>query len=1034
MKQKLRRAIPGLLLFLGIWVIGAALPAFAADKEVTGTVTDEKGNDLAGATVTIKGTTRGTNTDGNGRYRITVPDANAVLVFSYIGYAKQEVAVGARSVINMKLLPGDAALDEVVVTALGIKKDTRALGYSVTTIESSALNVARETNVINSLQGRVAGLNIAPSSGGPGTSSRINLRGVSNFSGGSPLFVINGIPMDNTQRGNSGEWGGSTNGDGISNINPDDVETMTVLKGASAAALYGTRAANGVILITTKSGSKNSGLSVEYNVNLQADKIIDYSDYQYEYGQGTQGKRPTDVASAKNSGIYSWGEKMDGALYTQFDGKQYPYSPVKDNLKNFYRTATTLTNTIALSGGNDQTSFRLSLSSLDAQSVLRNSGLKRKTFNLNINQKVTSKFDVSVMGNYVDQQDQNRAQLMDGPMNANYGIKVLATSFNQSALQPGYNTVTGDELTFSDDTYKTNPWFVVNQYKNNFDRKRLISAITGKYQFADWIYLQGRIGYDAINDGAFNITPYGTAYSRLGGISQAKSQTTELNIDGLLGVNRNITQDINLNVALGANLRKNKIESIGISGSQLNIPYLYTISNTLSKSQSYGYNERQVQSAYYTADFNYKNYLTLSTTGRYDVYSTLPAANRGIFAPSVSASFVFSELWKSTLLNFGKLRASYAQTSGEAYDAYLTSQYYSLGNTYNGLPEGSFSSTLPNVDLKPFRLKEFEIGFETKFLNNRLGIDLAYFNRETNGEIVNGPLSIASGYTSRVLNLGSTKNSGVELLITGTPLVSKAFKWDVSFNITSVKNTIVDIDGTANPSPLILGTYRPLNGNIAHVKGMAAAQVLAYDYKYDANGKVIIGDNGVPVRGDFKPMGSALPNLYGGLNNSFNFGDFSFSFLFDYKFGAKVLSATNHYSIVDGLNKMTLVGREGGVVADGVLATGEVNAKNVPAYTYYPALVTNISKLNVFSADFIKLRQVVLGYHLPARWFSNTKFPFEAISFSLVGRNLATLLKHTDNFDPEAGISSDVRYAGIEGLQMPSTRTFGFTLNARFKK
>ncbi len=1034
MKQKLLKTCLKVFVFAGAWLLFAASPSWAVDKAVTGKVSDEKGNGLAGATVTIKGTTRGTNTDGNGSFRIVVPDDNAILVFSYIGYAKQEIAVGNRSNIDVQLQPGDASLEEVVVTALGIKRDTRSLGYSVTTIDASSVNQARETNVINSLQGRVAGLSITPGTGGPGSSSRINLRGVSNFSGGSPLFVINGVPMDNSSRGNAGEWGGNNNGDGIANINPDDIETMTVLKGATAAALYGTRAANGVILITTKGGSKNSGLSVEYNGNMQFDKVINWTDYQYEYGQGTQGKRPTDVNSARNSGIYSWGEKMDGAMYTQFDGKQYPYSPVKDNIENFYRTAATLTNTVAMSGGNEQTSFRLSLSSMDAQTTVRNSGMKRKTINLNVNQKVTDKFDVTIMGNYIDQQDKNRPALSDAPQNPNYGIMLLATSFNQAALKPGFDPVTGNELTFSDDTYKTNPWFVVNQYKSSLDRKRLISAITGKYQFADWIYLQGRIGYDLINDGGFGVTPYGTAYSRLGSVNYSKEQKHEMNIDGLLGINRKLLPDLNLNMALGANLRKNRAESVGVSGGSLSIPYLYTLSNTLTKGQSYGFNERQVQSAYYTADFDYKNFLTLSTTGRYDIYSTLPSANRGIFAPSVSASLVFSELFKVPSLDFGKLRASYAQTSGEAFDAYLTSQYYSLGNTINGVPQGGFSSQLPNLNLKPFRLKEFEIGFETKFLQNRLGIDFAYFNRETKDEIVSGPLSPTTGYSSRVLNLGSTKNTGLELLITGTPIVNKSFKWDVSFNITNVKNTIVDIDGDGGTTTLGLGTYRPLNGNIAHVKGLPAAQIMAYDYKYNANGQVIVGANGVPERGALTPMGSAIPKVYGGLNNSFNYGNFGLSFLFDYKFGAKVLSATNHYSIVDGLHKMTLEGRETGVVASGVLATGETNTRNVPAYTYYPALVTNISRLNVFNADFIKLRQVVLSYHLPEKWFTGSKLPFEDLSLSLVGRNLATLLKHTENFDPEAGFSSDLRYAGTEGAQLPSTRTFGFTLNARFKK
>jgi outer membrane receptor protein involved in Fe transport len=382
-------------------------------------------------------------------------------------------------------------------------------------------------------------------------------------------------------------------------------------------------------------------------------------------------------------------------------------------------------------------------------------------------------------------------------------------------------------------------------------------------------------------------------------------------------------------------------------------------------------------------------------------------------------------------MSFGKLRASYAQTSGEAFDAYLTSQYYSLGQPINGLPQGGFSSQLPNLNLKPFRLNEFEIGFDTKFFQNRLGVDLAYFNRKTQDEIVSGPLSITTGFTSQVLNLGSTQNTGVELLLTGTPVVTSGFSWDVSFNFTNIRNTIVDIDGDGGTTTLGLGTYRPLNANVAHVKGLAAAQIMAYDYKYDENGRVVIGDNGVPVRGELTPMGSALPKVYGGLNNSFNIRNFNVSFLFDYNFGAKVLSATNHYAIVRGLHQMTLEGRETGIVADGVTSEGSPNTVNVPAYTYYPQLATNISRLSVFDADFIKLRQLIISYRLPSSLF--TRLPIEAVSVSAVGRNLATLLRRTENFDPEAGFSSDIRYAGVEGSQLPATRIYGFNLNVVLK-
>jgi TonB-linked SusC/RagA family outer membrane protein len=1002
-----------------------------AQQTIRGKVVDDTQQPLPGVNVLLKGTTTGTATDMNGNYSIQAPDGNGILVFSAIGFVSEEMPINNQTTINMTMLPDIKTLNEVVVTALGIEKDTRALGYSVTSIDGSLMNKARETNVINSLQGQVAGLNISPGGGGPASSSRINLRGVSNFTGGSPLFVINGVPMDNTNRGGAGEWGGSDNGDGIANINPDDIESMTVLKGATAAALYGTRAANGVILITTKGGKKNQSLSVEYNSNLQFDQVINFTDFQYVYGQGEQGNKPTDVNSARVSGLQSWGARMDGSMFTQFDGNQYPYSPVRDNIERFYRVAPSFTNTVAVSGGNETTNFRLSLSSLDSKSVLENSGVKRKTINLNVNQKITKKLDISVMANYIDQQDQNRAGLSDSPMNANFGITFLATSFNQEALKPGFDPITGDEMVYSSNIFVTNPYFVTSQYKNNIGRKRLISALTAKYQFTDWLYLQARTGYDLIHDDNFGITPWGTAYSRLGSINQNRGESTELNVDGLLGINRKLTEDLGLNIAVGANIRKNKRESIGISGSQLNIPYLYNINNTLARNQSYGFNERQVNSAYYTVDFDFRNYLTLSTSGRYDVYSTLPAANRGIFVPAVSASFVFSDLVQIPGMSFGKLRASYAQTSGEAFDAYLTSQYYSLGQPINGLPQGGFSSQLPNLNLKPFRLNEFEIGFDTKFFQNRLGVDLAYFNRKTQDEIVSGPLSITTGFTSQVLNLGSTQNTGVELLLTGTPVVTSGFSWDVSFNFTNIRNTIVDIDGDGGTTTLGLGTYRPLNANVAHVKGLAAAQIMAYDYKYDENGRVVIGDNGVPVRGELTPMGSALPKVYGGLNNSFNIRNFNVSFLFDYNFGAKVLSATNHYAIVRGLHQMTLEGRETGIVADGVTSEGSPNTVNVPAYTYYPQLATNISRLSVFDADFIKLRQLIISYRLPSSLF--TRLPIEAVSVSAVGRNLATLLRRTENFDPEAGFSSDIRYAGVEGSQLPATRIYGFNLNVVLK-
>ena len=464
---------------------------------------------------------------------------------------------------------------------LGITKQARKVGYAVTTVNGSLLNQARETNVANSLSGRVAGLKVSGTNGGPGGTVKLLLRGLPSMNGaGSPLFVINGIPMDNTQRGSSGEWGGADNGDGIGNLNPDDIESMTVLKGQSASALYGSRASNGVILITTKSGKKGD-FSVEYNVNAMMEKAVDNTDFQYEYGQGVGGIKPTTVSAAQLSGRMSWGEKLDGSQVIQFDGKTYAYSAQKDNIENFYRTGPSITNTVALSKGGDNGSFRLSLSHLDNKSIIRNSGLKRNTINLNIDQNITDKLSVKFVANYIDEQSRNRPQLSDGPLNANNG-QFLATNIDQNILAPGYDPVTGFEIQFSDDEYVSNPWFVVNQYVNNLGRKRLITSGSVKYNFTKWLYAQGRVGYDLAHDRIFSVTPWGTAYStnKAGGLNDlASHERFELNVDGLIGASHKITDDISFDAAIGANLRQNRYERVAVAGGPFILPYQYTLSN-----------------------------------------------------------------------------------------------------------------------------------------------------------------------------------------------------------------------------------------------------------------------------------------------------------------------------------------------------------------------------------------------------------------------------------------------------------------------
>lgn len=1001
------------------------------DRVVSGKVTDEKGEPLPGVSVKLKGTGFGTITDINGFFKINVPD-HATLVFTYLGYQAQEADVDGKTSVSIKLQPSTAALNEVVVTALGIKKDERKLGYSVTTVSGNELDKAKETNVAASLEGRVAGLSVSGTSGGPGSSVRLMLRGVTSQGSGvqSPLFVIDGVPMDNTQRGASGEWGGADYGDGIANINPDDIASITVLKGQSASALYGSRAANGVILITTKSGKKNSKFGVEYNTTYQMDKVRNDLDFQQVYGQGQNNQKPVSASDALNSGSLAWGAKLDGSQVIQFDGKMYPYSAVPNNALSFYQTGHTFTNTVAFTGGNDEGAFRLSVSDMNNRSVVPNSGLDRKTFNLNANQSVTKKLDINVVANYIVDNENNRSSLSDGPGNPN-NVLFLAPNEDQKILAPGYGP-NGMETQFTNDNYVTNPYFAANKFSSSTSRDRLITSAAAKYNFTSWLYAQLREGYDVINDKRIDITPTGTGYNAAGTMDQLNGKTVEQNTDILISGRHDLIKNLlNLDMSVGGNIRKHTDEGTAIYGNNnFIIPYFYSLSNFGSRNSSTSYDQRQTNSAYYTADFGIKDFLVLSTTGRYDTYSTLPSNNRGIFSPSVSGSFIFSDLYHINGLDFGKLRVSYAQTSGEPSSAYSDAVYYSIANSINGIPSASFSSTLPNLFLKPYTLDEFEIGTEMKFWTDRLGFDVSYFARKTHNEITQATLDPSAGYSSYYVATGSTQNRGLEVEIHGTPFRTADFSWTPSFNFTYVQNKILKTDLTN--SNTVLGTDRPLNGaNLAFVPGMSGPQIMASDYLRNAQGQIIFDASGLPQRGPQKPMGSTVPKFYGGLNNDFSYKNFNLSFLLDYRYGNKILSSTAYYSIYRGENKMTLPGRETGVVGQGVNPSGGPNTVSVNAETYYQALAKNVSALDVLDGSFIKLRQVTFGYTIPKSVLSAT--PFSAITVSLVGRNLWTIMKRSDNIDPESAFSPFVGYSGIEGTSIPATRTFGFNVNFKFK-
>lgn len=997
-------------------------------EPIKGFVRDATGQPLIGVSVNLKGSGTGTQTDVNGRFTISA-NVGDILVFSYIGFVKKEVPVINANDITVDLAEDSKQLSEVVVTALGIKRQRKSLGYSVSEVKGDELTQAREVNVANSLTGKVAGLNVSSVSGGPNASANVVIRGVSSFNQQQPLYVVNGIPINNTPSGNTGgQYDNAPDlGDGIGNINPDDIETISVLKGAAAAALYGYRAKFGVILITTKSGAGKG--SVEFNSNYVAEQIINPTHFQYQYGNGSNGKIPVDIAGAAPGtaafqvGNLSWGSKLDGSQVVQFDGVARPYIAQKDNLSKFYRTGGTFTNTLSFSKGFEGGSMRLSASDLSNNSTVPNSGLRRQSLNFTGNFNATKRLTIDARANYINEDDHNRPILADGAGNSNFQVMFLPTSLDVNTLKPG-TKANGSELQFTNNNYATNPWFAAYNFINSTHRQRLIASATARYTFDNGLFAQVRAGQDSYNDRYTNVVPTGTAYfsQAFQNIGETYTKVSEVNTDFLIGKAFKATHDITITPNVGGNLQKDRIESTTESGIGFVVPYVYNITNAVNKSITYSEPRFDVNSLYGTLEFNYKDLLYLDGTARSDWFSTLasslsPNNKLSIIYPGISGSFVFSELWKPEWLDFGKLRTGYAHVGGGATPFQTLLTYSLLPQQLNGQPLGSITNvSTPNSGLKPSDASELEIGTELHMFKNRVNLDVAWYDKVSTNEILNTPASITSGYSGAVLNIGKLRNKGVEVLLSGSPFKSKAFTWTSSLNASYNDNKVLAL--AAGQSQLAVATSRTGNGFTRNIVGLASNQVMAFDYKRDASGGIVVDPKtGIPVQGDLRAFGSAYGKWTAGFNNDFNYKGVNLSILIDGKFGGKIFSATDYYAYQFGLHQATLVGRETGFGPNGVTS----------AQSYYTQLSNNVSAPFVQDASFIKFRQVMLGYTFSKKMFNNL---IQGATLSLVGRNLFTIMKRTDNIDPEAS------YAGFtQGLELggvPPVRTYGLNLNVKF--
>lgn len=1010
-----------------------------------GVVKSQNGESIIGASVLLKGTSNGVITDLDGNFSLSNVPKGGVIQISYVGYITQEITFKGTP-LNIILKEDSQTLDEVVVTALGIKRQKRSLGYSTSSVKGDDFTQSRDINLGNALTGKVAGVSVSGNATGIGGSSRIVIRGNASLSGNNqPLYVIDGIPFDNSNQGSAGTWGGLDMGDGLSNINADDIADMQVLKGAAASALYGYRGGNGVILITTKSGQKGKPVSVEFNNNLTANMIYDYRDFQTTYGQGSNGLRPMTADNAKSTETSSWGEVMDGGKAINFLGNEYKYSNV-DNWDKFYRTGMTNTTSLSLSGSSDKITYRFGVSNVYDKSILPNSYISQQGINMNTTYDISSKLHLTVNANYVFEKFKGRSNLSDGNGNTNAALLYHANSFDinwmerGSADAPWGTGADGKELLSGTNVYFNNPYWLQYRKTNDTDRNRLTGGMTLKYDITKDLYAQGAVTRDGYNLEFKQVQPVGAAADPRGYMREYAKSYSEMNLNYLIGYNKTFG-DWDFGATFGGNRQRNITKQWGVDDARpFLIPGLTSVNNTGNRPMTKVYIESQVNSIYGTADLGYKNQIFLNLTGRNDWFSTLNPNNNHYFYPSIGLSWIFTDTFKMPeWFTFGKARATYASASNGT-DAYRNLLFYKIKDyTLNGQNVATAKNDAnPNPNLKPVQISEWEFGLNLSFFQNRLSLDASYYIKNTKDDILPVTISSASGFGSEILNVGKVKNQGIELMLDVVPVKTKDLMWNSTINFAYNKSEILSLGG-ANSISIDGASSRFGNVSVRNIVGQSYGELVGYKYKRTSDGQIVYKD-GIPQASDnLESLGSGVHNIMGGWKNNLTYKNFTLSCLVDFKFGGHLFSGTNYGLVNSGLHKKTAAGRgadgKGTIVGEGVMLDNKGNyVKNTVAVTpetYWKGVAkNNIAEEFVYNASFIKLRELSLGYTIPQSFLSKSKL-VKGITVSLVGRNLWTIMKHTDNIDPESAYNNS-NGQGLELNGYPATRNVGFNLNVKF--
>ena len=1017
--------------------------------DVRGKVIDSNGEALIGVSVRVKGSQVGASTDVQGNFTLDAP-ANAVLVFTYVGYLTQEVAVNGRTSVNVTLAEDRQALSEVVVTALGVTKAKRGLGYAVQEVGGDQFTEGRQNNIANSLTGKIAGVDATQANAGVGGSSRIIIRGNTSLNGNQqPLYVIDGMPINNTNRsGGSSTVGINVDrGDGISSMNPDDIATISVLKGGAAAALYGSQAANGVILITTKKGSVQQGVGIDFTSDANIGTPYVFPNFQYQYGQGNDGVKPATAAAALSSGRLSYGAKLDGSMVMQFDGVMRPYSAfnVKDNIKNFYQTQSNITNTIALNAGNQNFRARLSASDLRAKDQQPNSTYDRQNAALNVTGKMGKNDFITLESSvqYNLQNAKNRQGVGYAEINAAWPVYLAANSVDVRNMagtdpkRPGINAATGRELDWNPVPAAVNPYYAAYQLSNRDDQTRLIARASAQVNILSNLFVKGTVAIDNNDFGYENYVPKTNSFTPLGYFNSRFEDEKKTNFQVIANYNqRFLSEKFGLNILGGAQRERNRLSRVDQNGDTWVVPEFYSLTNLVNRTlanefiQNEGYN-----SVFGEANVDFKNILYLTFTGRQDWFSVLNPGFNSIFYPSVGTSFILSDVVKMpSFLNYAKLRSSWAEVGSATVNAGSINQTYDV-NTVNayGLPTLSNPNTLNNPNIRPVTVTTIEGGVDLQMLDSRLGLDVNYYSRRTRNDILEPPISGATGFAAGRRNLGLVTNKGWEISLTGNPIRKDDFGWNISYNFGHNESKIVELAEGIDFLSLgsAIGGPTLING-----VGLPYSTVRAFVMRRDATGNLVYNRATGYEDRVLADLGVGNPPTQMGLNNNFRYKRFSLTVDIDSKFGGVGYSNLMQYATRFGHTPVTLPGRDGGLTVTGVDQTGAPFTRVwnvVDLDTYYNNFGSAYPGQFVYSTDFVKLRRAVLKYNLPVNALKFMRV--QQASIGITGLNLAIL--YQDKAVKEAGIDPEMQETtgnaqGSQGVMAPRTRNIGFNVNLRF--